>query len=84
MSTIPEMRQRLYEIAIELNDISDQLERRPARKKAPQSSVSMTPELREEIRAFALTHPDWTENDIGIRFDVNQGRVSEILRGKRT
>lgn len=83
MSTIPELRQRLYLIAIELGHIADELERRPSRKKAPRSSVPMTPDLAERIRNFASHHPEWTENDIGIHFGVNQGRVSESLRGKR-
>jgi len=83
VSTIPEIRQRLYLIAIELDHLADELARRPARKKAPRSSVPMTPDLADRIRDFAHRNPDWTENDIGAHFGVNQGRVSEALRGKR-
>lgn len=42
---------------------------------------SLTPPLAAEIRAFAVTHPDWSQDEIGRHFNVAGGRVSEALAG---
>lgn len=97
--TIPEVRDRMRAIADELRDplgdadvdmiaaeleqLADALRRRRSRPHAPTVSRNMTPELAQEIRDYAATHPTETELAIGVRFGVNQGRVSESLRGKR-
>jgi hypothetical protein len=57
--------------------------RKPVRKAAPQSRP-MTPELADEIRAYAAKHPRATLGRIAQVFDTNPGRVSEALGGKRT
>lgn len=85
---VPAVRTRLIEKAAETGD--DELltlayalfRRRPVRKAVPQSRP-MTPELRAEIRAYAAGHPRATLARIASACDVNPGRVSEALGGKR-
>ncbi len=85
---LPDIQRRLREIATEaglpeLRFLADEMRRRPSQK-APISSEPMTDELRDAIRAFARRHQHMTQVDIGRHFNVNQGRVSEALKGFRT
>jgi hypothetical protein len=88
--SIPEVRDRLYTLAEiqrlpELRQLADQLWRRPPwRKPVRAQSRAMTPDLAYAIRQFAADHPEESEHRIGLRFGVNQGRVSEAIRGHRT
>ena len=93
---IPEVANRMREIsesiqgdypteATELLELADELKRRsPAGPRAPATSTPMTPELSEEIREFAGDNPGMSHQEIGVVFNVNHGRVSEAIRGKRT
>jgi hypothetical protein len=93
---IPEVGTRMREIsqqiqddypeeAAELLELADELKRRsPSGARAPATSTPMTPELAEEIREFASDNPGMSHQDIGVVFNVNHGRVSETIRGKRT
>jgi hypothetical protein len=87
--TIPEIRSRLYEIAVEeglpeVATLADQMwRRRPGRDPVHPVSRRMTDELRDQIREYATLHPDEPEDRVGMRFGVNQGRVSEALFGFR-
>ena len=85
---LPEVATRLRELATELGDrelnkLADEIGRRPRGKRAPLTSVPMTDELRGQIRAMKEAEPDLSQAEIGRRFNVNPGRVSEALRGKR-
>ncbi len=81
--TIPEIRQRLYEIAIELNALADETRREFHGRRVPTTSKAMTTERTEAIREYAGAHPERSEHEIAVLFGVNQGRVSEALFGKR-
>jgi hypothetical protein len=94
-TTIPAIRAMLLDIAGDLDVIApvaaarirecvDLMYRRPAVRNAPPSARELTGGLILSIRAYAQLHPSMTEADIGHVFDVNQGRVSEALHGKRT
>ncbi len=92
--TIPQIRERLSYIAKKL-DLSEpsianevrylisQLFRRPAiqriETRAPRSSHS----LRQQIRAYAATHPNLSQQLMAVHFNVNPGRISEALAGFR-
>jgi ribosomal protein S25 len=101
MATIPEIRDRLHEladelrhpllfprkledIARELHQLADDTRKRPAIRKAPVTSVSVTDELQENIRKDWANHPQFTQQMIAERHGVTAGRVSEAIRGKRT
>jgi hypothetical protein len=86
---IPEIRDRLLQIAAmhripEIERLAHQLTRRAPKRMAPRSSEAMTDEKAAGIRQFARDNPTMTQVDIGRHFNVNQGRVSEALRGFRT
>jgi hypothetical protein len=44
----------------------------------------MTDELRREIMAMKEANSDLSHAEIGRRLNVNPGRVSETLKGKRS
>ena len=85
---LPEVASRLHELAInlgchELDELADEIGRRSPRQRAPITSAPMTDALREQIRALKAAEPDLSQVEIGRRFNLNPGRVSEALRGKR-
>ncbi len=85
---LPEIASRLRELAIEmdcdeLNDLADEIGRRPPGQRAPITSAPMTDALRAQIRAMKFTEPDLSQAEIGRRLNLNPGRISETLRGKR-
>lgn len=87
--TIPQIADRLRQIASqtgneELRHLASQLGRRRPVRKAEAISTPMSDEVADEIRAYAEAHPGLTQALIAIAFGVNQGRVSEALRGKRS
>ena len=49
-------------------------------RKAPVKSQAITDGLRQSIKQYAATHPNLSFQDIATAFNVNAGRVSEILR----
>ena len=85
---LPEVASRLRELATELhcnelNDLADETARRAPRQRAPVTSVPMNDTLRKKIKATKAAEPHLSQVEIGRRFGVNPGRVSETLRGKR-
>lgn len=87
--TIPTIRAELRKIAFDpktpakigerLTRLADELTRRPSEKRAERSSAAMA----GAIRTFAEKYPQRTQHEIAEHFGVNQGRVSEVLSGKR-
>ena len=85
---LPEVATRLRELATdlgsdELNDLADEIGRRPPRQRAPKTSVPMTDSLKDQIKAMKAAEPNLSQAEIGRRLNLNPGRVSEALRGKR-
>lgn len=52
-------------------------------RRAPKQSAAVTENVKHSIKTYASTHPNMTQQDIATIFNVNAGRVSEILTGKR-
>lgn len=67
----------------ELIGAADQIRRRPAGPRPPAVSQPMSKDLAEAIRALKQSNPRITQVEIARKLRVNQGRVSEILKGKR-
>lgn len=91
---VPEIAKRLREMANklkisrpheadELSQLADELKRRPSGPRAPAISTPMTPELAQEIRDYVKAHPGLPQQSVAEAFNVNHGRVSEALKGKR-
>ena len=81
---IPEIRARLHELAAvhripELAELAEDTRRNPAIRHAKATRRSLTPDLAIQIRAYAKTVPNMTMREIGTKFDVDQGRVSEAM-----
>ena len=86
---LPEVANRLRELAIELgdeelSDLADEIGRRSSGQRAAANSVPMTDLLRNQIKAMKAAEPGLSQAEIGKRLTINPGRVSEMLRGKRT
>jgi hypothetical protein len=90
---LPDVAKRMREIAEliqadhpdesgELFELAAEIKRRSGPRAAP-TSTPMTPELSEEIREYAEANPGMSHQDIGVVFNVNHGRVSEAIIGKR-
>ena len=82
--TIPEIRNRLHELAdelgaSELDELANELHRNPPVTRGKIKSPPLTAELAEQIRAFAANNPHLHQQDIANHFGVNHGRVSEAL-----
>ena len=86
---VPEVADELRELAVKHNlprlaALADELPRRRIAKRTPNSANPMTDEIAEEIRRLKKLHPNESQLKIANRVGVNQGRVSEVLSGKRT
>lgn len=86
---LPEVATRLRELAVfldcdELNELAEEIGRRSPGQRAPTTSARMTEALQIQIRAMKAAEPDLSQAEIGRRLNLNPGRVSEALRGKRT
>jgi hypothetical protein len=87
--TIPQIRERLIQLSVEhdlpeLVLLAEETRRRPPVKvKAPATSRPLTHGVVIGIRAYASQHPTASHQQLAEIFHVNNGRVSEALRGKR-
>ena len=86
---LPEVATRLRELASEvkceeLQKLANEISRRPITHRAPKQSASMNAEIRAKIRSIKRANPDIPHTVIGVMLNINPGRVSETLRGKRT
>jgi hypothetical protein len=90
---LPDVAKRIREIAEiiqsdyptesgDLLELAAEIKRRSG-PRAPASSTPVTPELYEEIKEYAEANPGMSHQDIAVVFNVNHGRVSEAIRGKR-
>lgn len=71
-------------LAEELEHLAGAISRKPRATSAPPASARMTPAKAQEIRILAARYPAMTQHEIGRLTGTNQGRVSEVLAGKRT
>jgi hypothetical protein len=92
MSNIPFARE-ILKSALEVDDISDvrayissalkYMTRETYTRKADPTSNRVTPKVKFMVRKYARENPDASMQSIANMFNVNPGRVSEILAGKR-
>lgn len=95
--TIPEIRAEMHRVAKGLRDmtmgragaaamldkLAEETRRRAPVRRAPTKTKRITPELAAAVRQYAYDHPKASFQDIGFLFEINSGRVSEIMAGKR-
>lgn len=98
LKTIPQVRDELIEVALELEmwggslplansrrikRLVKSLHRRPPVRRAAKEHAKVTPALYTQIKLYAGANPSMSYARIGARFNVSNGRVSEIVAGKR-
>jgi len=93
--TIPEIREAMYLLVDELRSIgqddradrlsvlANETTRRSPIRRTRIKSRKITPILKAQIKAMAWVWPSMSMQDLGTRFKVNPGRISEVLSGKR-
>jgi hypothetical protein len=81
--TIPEIRERLLVLSKEIEFLAAETIRRSPVRKAKIKAVKVTDELASRVRSYAKIMPLASYKEIANAFGVNQGRISEILAGKR-
>lgn len=69
--------------AHDLAEVLPLLRKRPPAKFARVRSRRITSDVVREVLRFSTQHPDVPNRDIGRRFGIDGGRVSEILQGDR-
>lgn len=67
----------------QLEAAEGRLVRKAPVRKASVQSVKLTPKLAKEIRSYAKKHKILSFAAIAQKFNVNPGRVSEVLNGKK-
>lgn len=95
MSNIPKARERLNAIIKELEksrfttqlskrlrEISTLLDREPPVRKTKPKSVTMTQQVANGIKLTLKNYPSWSFQRIADHHGVNQGRVSDVAKGK--
>ncbi|WP_296595506.1 hypothetical protein [Phenylobacterium sp.] len=86
--TIPEIRSRLHELAIEhglpeLAQLAEETKRQYHGRRASPRARPVDMAIAARVQRFARLHPNMPQREIGRRFGIDGGRVSEILFGKR-
>ena len=86
--TIPEIRARLHELAIEfeipeLAQLAEETKRQYHGRRAPIRARRVDKSIAVRVQRFARGNPTMSQREIGRRFGIDGGRVSEILFGKR-
>lgn len=86
--TIPQIRSRLHELAIELElpelaELAEETRRQYHGRRAPVRARAVTDTMASRVKEYAEEHPSTPQRDIGQAFGIDGGRVSEILFGKR-
>ena len=62
-----------------INYVLSLMVREKYKQRTSRQSATMTPELADEIRGYAVRHPNLSAQRIANHFNVNPGRVSEAL-----
>ena len=82
LSPVCEQPRNILRLASEIDALVVQMVREPAIRRAPRQSLHVTGQIVQGVRRMAK-NPDVPLSKIAERFGINQGRVSEILNGKR-
>lgn len=66
-----------------MRTILENMHNRPAQRRAPVTSVALTPTVKRTIKSLHRKNPALPQSVIASMVGVNPGRVSEVLSGKR-
>jgi len=73
---------RQYAINLRINALMQETYRR-SYTRTPVKNRRITADVRASVRAMAAANPDASHQEIAEAHNINPGRVSEILHGKR-
>lgn len=71
------------DISTKLHAIARDLPNRSPTKRAPRVSPPITTAIIDHVKRLAAENPTITNHEIAAQLGINQGRVSEILSGRR-
>ena len=85
---IPEIRARLHQLAVEhgipeLAQLAEETKRQYHGRRASPRARPVDKAVAARVQRFARMNPNMPQREIGRRFRIDGGRVSEILFGKR-
>jgi chromosome condensin MukBEF complex kleisin-like MukF subunit len=91
---IPDIRDRMVEIAdarddvpadvrVELKQLAEATRRRITKRTTRVVAKGVTPELARDIREYVRQFPQLTYFEIGRKFGIPGGRVSEVMHGRK-
>lgn len=66
-----------------LNELADELRRRKRAPRTGPKSTPMSSDLADAIREYRAENPEASQREIAEHFNINPGRVFEVLVGKR-
>lgn len=94
--TIPQVRDRLNDLVLRQRELADEQQSiareiesliqhmyRRSYNRAPVTSRRVTAEIHASVRTMAEDFPELSHQEIAEAHNINIGRVSEILHGKR-
>lgn len=94
--TIPEIREEMLELSNEAETLTKRLRviakriavlaeetKRRTYDRAPVTSQRITEDVKRSVRIYANQHPTASHQEIAEAHNINIGRISEILHGKR-
>lgn len=94
--TIPEIREEMLELSNEAEALTKRLRviakriavlaeetRRRSYDRAPVTSRRITEDVKRSVRLYASQHPSASHQEMAEAHNINIGRISEILHGKR-
>ena len=94
--TIPQVRDRLNELVLRQRELADEQQSiareiesliqhmyRRSYNRAPVTSRRVTAEIHSSVRSMAEDFPELSHQEIAEAHNINIGRVSEILHGRR-
>lgn len=86
--TIPQIRARMFELADEyqfeeLRHLAEQTKRRSPVRRSRSVHAKLTPAQEQMVRDHAVLNPTHSYKRMGQDLDVDIGRISEVLAGKR-
>jgi hypothetical protein len=89
MSTIPEIRARMHELADEhgipeLHDLAEETRRRSPLRRAKPRWPRLTDEVKQQVREMFAARPELGVRELADHFRTSIGRISEAVRGFRS
>lgn len=74
---------KLRDVFQKIDRLADETKKRRNQPRGPTKRSRVTDRIRQEVREYVAAHPNALQDEVGQHFNLDGGRVSEILHGKR-